>query len=97
MDRYLYCQLALRNVRGLPPGRLLPWLIRHLPQPDLVVLFDISASRLSRGSTIAAPITSRWTTCIPSVRPMRLLPEYPGFARVAAEHSPAEPCRNSKR
>lgn len=38
MDRHLHCQLALRSVRGLPTGRLLPWLLRRLPQPDLVVL-----------------------------------------------------------
>lgn len=55
MDRHLYCQLALRTVRGLPAGRLLPWLLRHLPQPDLVVFFDTSprqaSSRIKRRGT----------------------------------------------
>lgn len=41
MDRYLYCQLALRRARGLPRGRLLPLLIRLLPAPDLVFYFTI--------------------------------------------------------
>ncbi|MBG6225803.1 dTMP kinase [Arthrobacter sp. CAN_A2] len=43
MDRYLYCQLALRHLRGLPTGRLLPFLLRVLPTPGLVVYFDVTA------------------------------------------------------
>jgi dTMP kinase len=41
MDRHLHCQLALRVARGLPRGRLLPWLLRKLPAPDLVIHLDI--------------------------------------------------------
>lgn len=44
-DRYLYCQLALRKVRGLNQGNLVPWLLRVLPQPDLVVYFDLAPER----------------------------------------------------
>lgn len=40
-DRHLQCQLALRQVRGLPAGALLPWLLRMLPQPDLVVYLSV--------------------------------------------------------
>lgn len=40
-DRHLQCQLALRQVRGLPAGVLLPWLLRVLPQPDLVVYLSV--------------------------------------------------------
>ncbi|GAA3677337.1 hypothetical protein GCM10023081_14540 [Arthrobacter ginkgonis] len=43
MDRHLACQLALREVRGLPRGRFLPWLARRLPAPDAVVLLDVPA------------------------------------------------------
>lgn len=41
MDRYLYCQLALRRARGLPRGRYLPLLIRALSTPDIVFYFAI--------------------------------------------------------
>lgn len=40
-DRHLQCQLALRQVRRLPAGALLPWLLRVLPQPDLVVYLSV--------------------------------------------------------
>ena len=43
MDRYLHCQLALRRVRGLRQGRLLPLLLRVLPTPDVVFYFDLPA------------------------------------------------------
>jgi dTMP kinase len=43
MDRHLHCQQVLREVRGLPPGRVLPWLVRALPGADAVVLLDLPA------------------------------------------------------
>ena len=43
MDRHLHCQQVLRDVRGLPPGRVLPWLVRVLPRPSAVVLLDLPA------------------------------------------------------
>jgi dTMP kinase len=43
MDRHLHCQQVLRDVRGLPPGRVLPWLVRALPRADAVVLLDLPA------------------------------------------------------
>ncbi|KRF08302.1 hypothetical protein ASH00_00770 [Arthrobacter sp. Soil782] len=54
-DRHLQCQLALRRVRGLPAGRLLPWLLRVLPQPDLVVYLGVDPN------TAQARIASRNT------------------------------------
>lgn len=52
MDRYLYCQQALKRVKGLGPGRALPWLLRLLPTPDVVFYFslpaDIARSRVAR-------------------------------------------------
>ena len=43
MDRHMACQLVLRSVRGLPRGRLLPWLMVRLPRPDAVILIDVPA------------------------------------------------------
>ena len=43
MDRLLACQLVLREVRGLPRGRFLPWLAGRLPAPDAIVLLDVPA------------------------------------------------------
>lgn len=55
MDRYLYCQLALKRVRGLGPGRFLPWLLRLLPAPDAVFYFavpaDLALSRIVKRGT----------------------------------------------
>ena len=55
MDRDLHCQLALRRMHGLPRGRVLPFLIRALPQPDLLIYLDIDpreahARVLARGT-----------------------------------------------
>lgn len=41
MDRYLYCQMALRRARGLRQGRFLPLLLTALPTPMIVFYFDI--------------------------------------------------------
>jgi dTMP kinase len=43
IDRHLVCQLVLRKVRGLPPGRVLPWLADALLRADAVVVLDVPA------------------------------------------------------
>lgn len=43
MDKYLYCQVALRRARGLRSGWLLPFLLKVLPAPDIVFYFDVPA------------------------------------------------------
>lgn len=43
MDRHVACQLVLRVVRGLPPGRLLPWLSDRLLRGAAVVVLDLPA------------------------------------------------------
>lgn len=43
IDRHLVCQLVLRKVRGLPPGRVLPWLAGALLRADAVVVLDVPA------------------------------------------------------
>jgi dTMP kinase len=55
MDRHLYCQLALREARQLPRGRLLPFILGKLPKPDLVVHLVITPEQahervLARGT-----------------------------------------------
>ena len=43
MDRHVACQLVLRSVRGLPRGRVLPWLLTRLPRPEAIILIDVPA------------------------------------------------------
>lgn len=43
VDRHLVCQLVLRRVRGLPPGRVLPRLAVRSLRPDAVVVLDVPA------------------------------------------------------
>ncbi|MFF0905479.1 UNVERIFIED_CONTAM: dTMP kinase [Kocuria sp. CPCC 205316] len=43
IDRHLVCQLVLRQGRGLPPGRVLPWLAARSIRPYAVVVLDVSA------------------------------------------------------
>jgi dTMP kinase len=90
MDRHLHCQLALRAARGLPHGRLLPRLLRHLPQPDLVILFALPPRRAW------ARIKQRGTDK-ESLQFLEAfsaaycaLPEYPTFVTAAAGGTPTE-------
>lgn len=57
MDRRLYCQVALRPVRGLRSGWLLPFLSRMLPTADIVFYFavptDIAHARIASRATDA--------------------------------------------
>jgi dTMP kinase len=43
VDRHLVCQLVLRRVRGLPSGRVLPWLAVASLRADAVVVLDVPA------------------------------------------------------
>lgn len=43
IDRHLVCQLVLRQVRGLPPGRVLPWWAERSIRPYAVVVLDVPA------------------------------------------------------
>ncbi|HEX8487893.1 MAG TPA: dTMP kinase [Propionibacteriaceae bacterium] len=90
MDRHLYCQLALRTTRGLPRGRLLPWLLRHLPEPDLVILLDTppdqALARIQRRGTDEETLQflEEFSAAY------RALPEYPDFVIVPSGGTPAE-------
>mgnify|MGYP000141383624 CR=1 FL=1 len=90
MDRHLHCQLALRGVRGLPRGRFLPWLIRTLPAPDLVIYLDIDpeeshARILTRGTD-----SERLEDLVALRNAYRSLPEYSRFTHITAGGSPGE-------
>ncbi|WP_368810841.1 thymidylate kinase [Kocuria sp. CPCC 205263] len=43
IDRHLVCQLVLRQGRGLPPGRVLPWLATRSIRPYTVDFLDLPA------------------------------------------------------
>jgi dTMP kinase len=43
IDRHLVCQLVLRRVRGLRPGRVLPWLSARWMRGAVVVVLDVPA------------------------------------------------------
>lgn len=55
MGRHLYCQVALRRVRGLRSGWLLPFLSKMLPLADIVFYFavptDIAHARIAGRAT----------------------------------------------
>lgn len=90
MDRHLQCQLALREMYGLPRGRFLPWLLRTLPAPDLVIYLDIDpreahARILTRGTD-----SERLEDLAALHDAYQALPESAGFTRVAAGGHPDE-------
>jgi len=90
MDRHLYCQLGLRNVRGLPRGRFLPWLLRHLPSPDLVIHFDIAPGQALERILLRGTDTETLEELTALSQGYRALPEYPGFLRFDAGGTEAE-------
>lgn len=84
MDRHLHCQLALRVVRELPRGRLLPWLLRHLRSPDVVAFFDIAPAE-ARTRITTRGIDEESLQYLEAFRSAyRALPEYAGFAVIDA-------------
>ena len=90
MDRDLHCQLALRRMYGLPRGRVLPFLIRTLPQPDLLVYLDIDPSE-AHARVLARGTDSERLEDLESLRDAyRSLLEFPGFASIPAGGQPAE-------
>ncbi|GGJ36534.1 dTMP kinase [Paenarthrobacter histidinolovorans] len=90
MDRHLHCQLALRESKGLERGRLLQWLLRMLPAPDLAVHFDVDPRRAHQ--RVMARGTDKET--LADLRAFRdayrALPELSGFVVVDANGTPDE-------
>ncbi|MBG6183888.1 dTMP kinase [Arthrobacter sp. CAN_A214] len=89
MDRGLVCQLALRQMRGLPRGHVIPWLLSVLPRPDAVVHFELEpALALKRIDQRAAD-----TETLPGLTAFHAgyvsLPEYATFTVLDASRPPA--------
>lgn len=90
MDRHLHCQLALREVRGLPRGRILPWLLRTLPVPDLVLHLDVRPEAAHR-RIVARGTDEESVAELTALRTAyRALPEYAGMVMIDAGGRPAE-------
>ena len=90
MDRDLHCQLALRRIHGLPRGRVLPFLIRALPRPDLLIYLDIDP-HVAHARVLARGTDSERLEDLESLdEAYHSLPEFPGFAVIPADGQPAE-------
>ncbi|MHA7302749.1 dTMP kinase [Pseudarthrobacter sp. MDT1-22] len=97
MDRHLHCQLALRAAKGLRRGRLLPWLISSLPEPDAVVHLDVEPA-LAHQRIVARGTDSETLADLVDLRDAyRSMPEYPGFVQLDADCPPAEVVARLKR
>ncbi|HEU4667406.1 MAG TPA: thymidylate kinase, partial [Arthrobacter sp.] len=84
MDRHLYCQLALRETKGLGRGRLLPWLLNALPAPDAVVHLEVDP-RLAHHRIVARGTDAESLDDLAAFeRAYRHLPEYNSFLKVDA-------------
>ena len=90
MDRHLYCQLALRQVRQLPRGRLLPFLLAKLPEPDLVVHLVISPQQ-AHERVLARGTDAETLEELDALRAgYQSIPEYARFTELAADGTPEE-------
>ena len=84
MDRHLYCQLALRETKGLGRGRLLPWLLNALPAPDAVVHLEVDP-RLAHHRIVSRGTDAETLDDLVAFdRAYRQLPEYNSFLKVDA-------------
>lgn len=84
MDRHLYCQLALREGKGLPRGRFLPWLLATLPRPDAVVHLEVAPEE-ARRRILARGTDSETLADLTALRDgYHRLPGYGSFLKVDA-------------
>ena len=84
MDRHLYCQLALRTANGLPRGRLLPWLLARLPEPDAIFHLDIEPAEAYRRIVARGTDSETLDDLAAFQSGYRELPEYAGFVKLDA-------------
>lgn len=90
MDRHLYCQLALRQTRGMPRPRLVRRLLELLPNPDMVVHLDVDPE-LAHQRIMARGTDEESLADLVSLRDAyRLLPEYADFVKIDANGTPSE-------
>lgn len=90
MDRHLHCQLALRTVRGLPRGRLLPWLLTRLPAPYAVVYLAVEPALAHERITARGTDNETLADLAAFHAAYRSLPEYRDFQTVDAGRPPAD-------
>ena len=90
MDRHLHCQLALREARGLPRGRFLPFLLRKIPQPDMVVHLVVDPEQAHQ-RVLARGTDTETLDELNSLRDAyQSIPEYMHFTELAASGTPEE-------
>ncbi|MCU1435931.1 MAG: thymidylate kinase [Pseudarthrobacter sp.] len=90
MDRHLYCQLALRTAKGLPRGRLLPWLLSRLPAPDAVVHLEIEPALAHRRIMARGTDAETLADLLAFRDAYRSMPEYGAFLEVDGGRPPAD-------
>jgi dTMP kinase len=90
MDRHLYCQLALREARGLPRGRFLPLLLRMLPEPDLIIQFVVDPEQAHRRIMLRGTDAETVEELSAFSAGYRALPEYSKFVELPAGGTPDE-------
>lgn len=90
MDRHLFCQLALRQAKGLPRGRFLPCLLRILPKPDMVVHLVVDPEQALRRVLARGTDTESLEELSGLDAAYRSLPEYEDFVKIDASGNPDE-------
>lgn len=90
MDRHLHCQLALRQARGLRRGRLLPWLLRALPAPDMVLHLDVDPETAHQRILARGTDEESVSELTALGNAYRALPEYADMVKIDAGGPPAD-------
>ncbi len=96
MDRHLYCQLALRTSKGLPRGRLLPWLLARLPAPDAVVHLEVVPAMAHRRIMVRGTDHETLADLAALHDAYRALPEYKDFLTLDAGRPPGDVAESLK-
>lgn len=90
MDRHPHCQLALRQARGLPRGRLLPFLLTKFPQPDVVVHLVIDPEQAHQRVLARGTDTETLEELTALRAAYQSMPEYEHFTELTASGTPEE-------
>jgi dTMP kinase len=90
MDRHLHCQLALRQARGLPRGRFLPFLLRTIPKPDVVLHLVIDPEEAHQRVLARGTDTETLDQLNSLKTGYRSIPEYAHFTELPASGTPEE-------
>ncbi|MFF2243548.1 dTMP kinase [Arthrobacter sp. NPDC058130] len=90
MDRHLHCQLALRQARGLPRGRLLPFLLAKFPKPDVVLHLVIDPHQAHQRVMARGTDTETLEELDTLRAAYQAMPEYADFTELAASGTPED-------